>query len=100
TLYVRGGSGQLIPLSNVVKTEVRGDTPDRRRVDRQRAITLTAELAPGYTVAQAVEFYRQEAAKYPSAGIVVAWGGQAKDYLQASNAVGYAFAMALLLVFL
>jgi multidrug efflux pump len=100
TLYVRGSAGELIPLANVVRTEVLGDTPDRRRTDRQRSITLTAELAPGYTVAQAVEFYRQEAAKHPSPGIVTAWGGQARDYLAASGAVAVAFGVALLLVFL
>ncbi|MGE3867335.1 MAG: efflux RND transporter permease subunit, partial [Hyphomonadaceae bacterium] len=100
TLYVRGASGGLIPLASVVTTEVRGDTPDRQRVDRQRAITLTAELTPGYTVADAVKFYQAETAKRANAGIVVAWGGQARDYLQASSGVGFAFAMALLLVFL
>jgi multidrug efflux pump len=99
TLYVRGSAGQLVPLSSVVHTEVRGDTPDRERVDRQRAITLTAELAPGYTVAQAVKFYRDLAAQAPS-GVTIDWGGQARDYLEASNAVGIAFAFALLLVFL
>ncbi len=98
-LYVRTNSGALIPLSNVVKTEVRGDTPDRPRVDRVRTITLTSELNPGYTVAEAVKFYRDLAAKQPG-GVTVKWGGQAKDYLEASNAVGLAFAMALLLVFL
>src|SRR6185503_15284905 len=99
TLYVRGNASQLIPLSNVVTTETRGDTPDRQRVDRQRAITLTAELAPGYTVAEAVQFYRDLAAKQ-GPGVTIAWGGQARDYLQASGAVGLAFAFALLLVFL
>ena len=100
TLYVRGSSGDLIPLSNVVRTEVRGDTPDRERTDRERSITLTSELAPGYTVGEAVKFYQAEAAKQPPVGVVVAWGGQAKDYLEASNAVGLAFGLALLLVFL
>ena len=100
TLYVRGSSGSLIPLSTVTRTEVRGDTPDRERIDRQRSITLTAELAPGYTVGQAVQFYRDQVAKQPPAGVVTAWGGQAKDYLEASNAVGLAFGLALLLVFL
>ncbi|MCI3181198.1 multidrug transporter AcrB [Caulobacter sp. CCUG 60055] len=99
-LYVRGGAGDLVPLGVVVRTEVRGDTPDRARVDRQRAITLTAELAPGYTVAEAVKFYRDLAAKNPDPGVVIAWGGQAKDYLEASGGVGLAFGLALLLVFL
>jgi multidrug efflux pump len=100
TLYVRASSGELVPLSAVVKTSIRGDTPDRQRVDRQRAITLTAELAPGYTVAEAVAFYQAQAAEHQGAGVTVQWGGQAKDYLEASGAVGLAFAMALLLVFL
>jgi multidrug efflux pump len=100
TLYVRASSGELVPLSAVVKTSIRGDTPDRQRVDRQRAITLTAELAPGYTVAEAVAFYQAQAAEHQGAGVTVQWGGQAQDYLEASGAVGLAFAMALLLVFL
>ena len=99
-LYVRAGSGALVPLSNVVQTKISGDTPDRERVDRQRAITLTSQLTPGYTVQEAIAFYRAEAARQPNSGIHVAWGGQAKDYLEASNAVGLAFGMALLLVFL
>jgi multidrug efflux pump len=98
-LNVRTASGSLVPLSNVVKTEVRGDTPDRERVDRIRAITITQELNPGYTVAQAVKFYQDEAKKQPTT-MLVKWGGQAKDYLEASNAVGFAFGGALLLVFL
>ncbi|MES1200214.1 MAG: efflux RND transporter permease subunit [Pseudomonadota bacterium] len=99
-LQVRGSSGALIPLSNVVKTSIHGDTPNRARVDRQRAITLTAELAPGYTVAKAVQFYRDQAARNPVAGISIDWGGQARDYLQAAGGVGLAFALALVLVFL
>jgi len=84
----------------VVTTELRGDTPDRPRVDRLRSVTLTSQLSPGYTVADAVAFLRAEAAKQPGGGVTVAWGGQAKDYLEASGAVGLAFGLALLLVFL
>ena len=96
---MRGGAGQLVPLSAVVSTEVRGDTPDRRRLDRLRSITLTAELNPGYTVAQAVQFFEQQAAQQP-AGPAIRWGGQARDLREAGNAVLVAFALALLLVFL
>jgi len=100
TLYVRSGSGELVPLASVVTTQVRGDTPDRDRVDRQRSVRLTSQLAPGYTVADAVEFLQAEAAKNPSPSVSYTWDGQARDYLEASGAVGLAFALALLLVFL
>ncbi|HYF23493.1 MAG TPA: efflux RND transporter permease subunit [Caulobacteraceae bacterium] len=99
TLYVKGGSGELVPLSAVVTTEQRGDTPDRRRLDRLRSITLTADLAPGYTVKDAVAFFQQQVQQQP-AGPAIRWGGQARDLMEAGNAVGIAFGLALLLVFL
>ncbi|WP_293903302.1 efflux RND transporter permease subunit [Phenylobacterium sp.] len=97
-LYVRSGTGEAIPLASVVSSHVRGDTPDRPRVDRLRAITLSAQLNPGYSMGEAIAFFKAEAAKYP--GLTVKWGGGARDYLEASGSIGLAFGMALLLVFL
>ncbi|MET0294083.1 MAG: efflux RND transporter permease subunit [Phenylobacterium sp.] len=98
-LYVKAKSGDLVPLSTVVTTRVRGDTPDRPRVDRLRAITLSAQLNPGYTMGEAVTFLQNEVAKQPP-GFTVRWGGGARDYLEAGGSVGLAFGLALLLVFL
>ncbi|MDP3659362.1 efflux RND transporter permease subunit [Phenylobacterium sp.] len=97
-LYVRSASGDAVPLSSVVTTQVRGDTPDRSRLDRLRSISVQVQLNPGYTVGEAVSFFQAEIAKQP--GLTIKWGGQARDYLEAGGAVGLAFAMALLLVFL
>lgn len=101
-LFVRTGGGELIPLGSVVTTKVQGDTPQRQRIDRQRSISVIADLAPGYTTAQAVAFFREEAARNPlTSGVSgVTWGGVARDYLEASGAVGLAFGLALLIVFL
>ena len=99
SLYVRSRTGEAIPLSTLVTTEVRGDTPDRARVDRLRAVTLSAQLVPGYAVGDAIKFFEAEVAKQPP-GPQIKWGGTARDFLEAGGAVGLAFAMALLLVFL
>jgi len=98
-LYVRAASGESVPLASVVTSKVRGDTPDRPRVDRLRSISLSAQLNPGYSMGEAIAFLRAEAAKQPGA-VTVKWGGGARDYLEASGSVGLAFGMALLLVFL
>ena len=99
-LYVSTGAGQLVPLSSVVTTQTSGDTPDRRRLDRQRSISLSADLNPGTTLADAMAFLTEEAAKQPSGVATVRWGGAARDQQEAGSAVGWAFALALLLVFL
>jgi multidrug efflux pump len=99
-LYVSTGSGQLVPLSAVVTTQTSGDTPDRRRLDRQRSISLSADLNPGTTLADAMTFLSEQAAEQPSDVATIQWGGAARDQQEAGSAVGWAFALALLLVFL
>ena len=99
-LYVATGSGQLVPLSAVVTTQTSGDTPDRRRLDRQRAITLSADLNPGTTIADATEFLEQVSREQPQGVVATQWGGAARDQQEAGGAVAAAFGLALLLVFL
>jgi multidrug efflux pump len=99
-LYVGAGSGALVPLSSVVTTQTSGDTPDRRRLDRQRAITLVADLNPGMTIADAVAFMEEQVAQQPQGVVTIQYGGAARDQQEAGGAVAWAFGLALLLVFL
>lgn len=99
-LYVSTGSGQLVPLSAVVTTQTSGDTPDRRRLDRQRSISLSADLNPGTTIADATEFLERVSREQPQGVVATQWGGAARDQQEAGGAVGAAFGLALLLVFL
>ncbi|MDP1778312.1 MAG: efflux RND transporter permease subunit, partial [Brevundimonas sp.] len=99
-LYVATGSGQLVPLSAVVTTETSGDTPDRRRLDRQRAISISADLNPGTTLVEATEFMTRISQEQPQGVVTTQWGGAARDQQEAGGAVAAAFGLALLLVFL
>lgn len=99
-LYVNTGSGALVPLSAVVSTQTSGDTPERRRLDRQRAITLSADLNPGTTLVDATTFLTSVAAEQPQGVVTTQWGGAARDQQEAGGAVAWAFGLALLLVFL
>lgn len=99
-LYVATGSGQLVPLSAVVTTETSGDTPDRRRLDRQRAISISADLNPGTTLVDATEFMTRVSQDQPQGVVTTQWGGAARDQQEAGGAVAAAFGLALLLVFL
>jgi multidrug efflux pump len=100
TLYVGTGGGTLVPLSSVVSTETSGATPDRRRLDRQRAITLSADLNPGMTIADAVTFMEAQIDQQPQGLVNIQYGGAARDQQEAGGAVMAAFGLALLLVFL
>jgi multidrug efflux pump len=97
-VQVRTTSGALVPLNAVTRSKVSGDTPSRNRVDRQRAITLSVQLNPGYSMGDAVKFFEDQIKQTP--GLSYKWGGSARDFLEAGGSVGFAFGMALLLVFL
>jgi multidrug efflux pump len=98
-IYVRASTGALVPLSQVVKTELSGDLAQRQRVDQQRSVTLSANLNPGYTVVDAVKFFEGQVAKQPP-GPVILWDGAAKDLKDSGSSVMYAFGFALVVVFL
>jgi len=99
SIYVRSVAGALVPLSNVVNVELRGDLANRARVNQQRAVTVFAQLNPGYTVAEAVQFFETVAAEQPTDQVVL-WGGGARDLKDSGNSVMWAFGFALVVVFL
>lgn len=100
TLYVSGREGNLIPLSNLVSITEIGEASSRNRVDRQRAITVSATLAEGYTLGEAVEWLDGWAARELAPGFSTTYLGGAKEFLEANAALLFAFGMALLIVFL
>ncbi|MEO1040403.1 MAG: efflux RND transporter permease subunit [Pseudomonadota bacterium] len=100
TLYVRAGSGSLIPLSNLVALREVGEASSRDRVNRQRAITVSATLGGDYSLGEAVDWLDSWAAEQLPPGVSTQYVGGAKDFQEANNAVLFAFALALLIVFL
>jgi multidrug efflux pump len=98
-IQVRTATGGLVPLSNVVNIEQRGDIANRIRIDQLRAVQINVILAPGYTPVAAIKFFEDEMAKLPP-GPVVKWGGQAKEIKESGGSIGWAFGFALVVVFL
>jgi len=100
SLYVRSQSGQLVALSNLVTLREVGEAAQRNRVDRQRAITVNATLTSDYTLGEAVEWLDSWARSELPPELSSTYLGGAKEFLDANQAVLFAFGMALLIVFL
>jgi len=98
-LYVRSSQGGLVPLTNLVKTQMRGDTPERRRVDRQLAVTLMFDFE-GMSMGEAIKATEDIIAKRPPSGVTYTWGGAARDFVEGAGGMGLAFGLAMVLTFL
>ncbi len=99
-LYVRARSGELVPLSSVVTVSEIAEPGTLNRFNRLRSITVSARLAPGYPLGDAIDFARQAAAEELPETAQVDFGGQSREYLTAGGAAMFTFGMALLVVFL
>jgi multidrug efflux pump len=100
-LYVRSArSGELIPLANLVTLSELAEPGTFNRFNRLRAITLSAGLAPGYALGEAIEWVEQVAADELPDIAQLDWKGESREYRQAGAAVMFTFAMALVVVFL
>ena len=100
-LYVRSqASGQLIPLSSLVRLSELAEPGEFNRFNRLRAITLSAGLVPGYTLGEALAFLRQVVAEELPERARIDYKGESREYQSAGSAVLFTFGMALLIVFL
>jgi multidrug efflux pump len=100
-LYVRSErSGDLIPLSAVVKLQESAVATQLNRFDRLRAITVKANLNSGYSMGEAIEFFRKVVDEELPPSAKLDFDGEAREYLKSSQALYWTFLGALLVVFL
>ena len=98
--YVRGGDGALVPMSNLVTLEEIAEPGSFNRFNRLRAITISAGLAPGYSMGEAIEWTQRVVEEELPDYAQIDWKGETREYQRAGGAVLVTFAMALLIVYL
>lgn len=98
--YVRSGSAKLITLDNLVTITPVLEQPSLDHYNRLRTATLSAELAPGYNLSQAVDYLNQNLPKLISSNTKYAFAGRAKELLESSQSVGVIFLLALVFIYL
>ncbi len=98
--YVRASSGELVPMSNLVTLTEIAEPGNFNRFNRLRAITISAGLAPGYTMGEALEWTRQMVAEELPDYAQIDWKGETREYQEAGGAILVTFTLALLIVYL
>lgn len=99
-IQVRGSGGELVPLSNLVKIAELAEAGSLNRFNRQRAITISAGLAPGYRLGDAIVWAEQVVREELPETAQVDWKGESREFQRAGGAVLLTFALALLVVYL
>ena len=99
-IMVRGRNGELVALSNLVTLREQAGAASLSRFNRLRAITISANLAPGTTLGEGLAFLEDTARTELPPHAQIDYKGQSLEYKESSSQLAFTFALALLIVFL
>jgi multidrug efflux pump len=100
-LYVRSDrTGELIPLSNLVKLEEVAGPMRLNRFDRLRAITISAALTPGYPLGQALAFVEKAVEEELPPSVRLNFDGESREFRNSGYQMYWMFLLTLVIVFL
>ncbi|HZI73606.1 MAG TPA: efflux RND transporter permease subunit, partial [Gemmatimonadales bacterium] len=99
-LYVRGRSGDLVKLEALANVQEGVGPRELNHFDRVRSATLTASLAPGFTLGEALDSLNRIAAEVLPKGSSTALSGESRELEESGSALYFAFLLALVVVFM
>jgi multidrug efflux pump len=99
-LFVRAASGAMISLDNLVRFDETVGPAAIYRFNRFTSATVSAGLAPGYTVGDGIAAFDAIAEQILPPEIRTSLAGQSRDFADAGSSLLFAFALALALIYL
>jgi len=99
-IFVRSDTtGKLISLTNLVNFKEEGTAKELARYNRQRAVTISANISENYTLSEAIKYLENIMAEV-SPQSQITWKGKSEEIKETSNELFIIFALALLTAYL
>jgi multidrug efflux pump len=99
-LYVRGRAGELVKLEALASVKEGVGPRELNHFNRVRASTITAGLAPGFTLGEALDSLTRIANEVLPKGSSTALAGESRELDESGTSLYFAFLLALLVVFM
>ena len=99
-IFVRSeNSGELISIANLVEYKEEGSANKLSRYNRQRAVTISADLSENYTLDQAIKFLEKTMSDI-APDKQITWKGKSEELKETSNELYIIFVLSLLTAYL
>jgi multidrug efflux pump len=99
-IYVRGREGEMVQLSNLVRVEESVAPRELNHFQQLRSARISASLAPGYTVGEALAYLDAAAARILPETAQVDYSGQSREFRTSSADLYFTFLLALVFIYL
>ncbi len=100
SIYIKTKNNELTQLDNLVTLTEQSTPPQLFRYNRFASTTVTASLAPGYTLGQGLEEMDKIADQVLDDSYQTALSGSSREFKESSGNLYFAFALALVLIYL
>ena len=99
-IFVRSDSGTMIELANLVQVVETVAPRELPHFAKLRAATLSANLAPGYTLGEALTYLEGVVADVGGPELTIDYKGESREFLSASGSLYTVFLLALIFIYL
>ena len=99
-IYVRGRDGAMIQLSNLVQLRETVAPKELNRFNQFRSATITGNLAPGYSLGEALVFMESVADEVLPPQVRYDYAGESREFKEAGSSLLFVFVLALGFIFL
>jgi multidrug efflux pump len=99
-IYIRNRSGELIQLGNLIQMEYTSNLPQLYRFNRYVSATISAIPGNGYTLGQSIEAMDRITDDNLDETFTTTLAGASRDFAESANTLVFAFALALVLIYL
>ncbi|MFN3892343.1 MAG: efflux RND transporter permease subunit [Beijerinckiaceae bacterium] len=99
-IYVRGRNGAMIQLTSIVSTRESVSPKELNRFNQFRSATITANLAPGYALGEALQALEQAAQKTLPPSARYEYAGVSREFKESGSSLYFIFLLALAFIFL
>ncbi len=99
-LYIRGRDNELVKLEALASIREGVGPRELNHFNRVRAATLTAGLAPGFTLGEAIDSLNAIATEVLPKGSSTALAGESRELDESGSSLYFAFILALVVVFM
>src|SRR5690606_39527041 len=99
-IYVRSTGGEMVSLANIVSIEEAVAPLELNHFDQLRAATITANLADGYSLGDALAFVDAVAAEVLPGTAQTDYAGQSREFRDSGAEIYLTFVLALIFIYL
>jgi multidrug efflux pump len=99
-IYVRGRNNAMIQLTSLVDVQETVAPKELNRFNQFRSATITANLAPGYALGEALEFLQKTADRVLPDTARYDYSGISREFRESGTSIYFIFLLALCFIFL